>query len=92
MANQLVLREFRAAIPGGAPVQVFRPGDVILDTDPNFLLIFAAATETSALAAYPLAPALATAATTAIEDRLRAVPDDVVSTNLLAAAASGGVP
>lgn len=85
MANQLVMRTFPAAVAGG--VQVFRPGDVVLDTDPDFSKIVAAAPSPSGLSAFPLAPpALATAATEAIADRLKAVPDDLVEVDLLAAA------
>jgi hypothetical protein len=76
---------FRAAV-GNAGVQVFRPGDVVLDTDPDFAAIVAAAPSPAGLATFPLAPALATAATTGIAERLRAVPDDVVQNQLLAAA------
>jgi len=85
MANQLVLQTFRAAV-GDAIVQVFRPGDVVLDTDPDFANIVAAAPTPAGLFAFPLPGPLATAATQAIADRLRAVPDDIVQNNLLAAA------
>lgn len=84
MANRLVMRGYPVALPGG--VQQFRPGDVIPDTDPNFATIIAAAPSPAGLATFPLAGALSAAATQAINDRLRAVPDDVVQTNLLAAA------
>lgn len=84
MADQLVLRTFRAAVAD--TVQVFRPGDVLDDADPNFAKILTAA-PVSGVSPFPLAPpALATAAGVAIEDRLKAVPDDIVEVNLLAAA------
>jgi len=83
MANQLVLRPYRVALP--SVVQQLRPGDVVLDTDPNFSAISAAA-PVAGLSAFPLPGPLTTAAAVAIADRLRAVPDDVVEVNLLAAA------
>lgn len=85
MANRLVLQTFSVALP--ACVQTFRPGDVILDTDPNFSKIVAAAPTPGVLTSFPLAPAVSAAADRAIADRLRAVPDDIVSVNLLAAIA-----
>lgn len=84
MANQLVLQTFSVAI--SPSVQTFRPGDVVLDTDPNFAAIVAAAPSPAGLAPYPLSPTLSAAATAALEARAKAVPDDIVSVNLLAAA------
>ena len=90
MANQLVLQTFSVALP--AAVQTFRPGDVVLDTDPNFAAITAAAPSPSGLAAFPLSVVLEAAAIKALQDRAKAVPDDIVQTNLLAAAAAPVVP
>lgn len=70
---------------------MFRPGDVILDTDPNFDMIVSAAPDPSGLKAFPLNVTMQAAADAAIAARLRGVPDDEVQTTLLAAAASGGV-
>lgn len=84
MANRLVLQTFSAAV-GSAGVLTFRPGDVVEDTDTNFAAIVAAAPSPKGLATFPLAGPLATAASLAIAERLRAFPDDLVQTQLLAA-------
>ena len=76
----LVMRAFPAVVPGDAGVTMYRPGDLIEDTDPRLALLQEAAPVPGLVHSWPSG-----LPDEAIAQRLRGVPDEDITTFCLAA-------